>query len=57
MDKTTSWNDAWFKDATKEEVKELYGDKGYLLNQALEHWKLMNPHQKKKAEPTNATDK
>lgn len=50
----TSWNDEWFKEATKEEVKEVYGDKGPLLVQALEHWKLMNPAPKRK--PIEKTD-
>lgn len=50
MGSNTSWNDDWFREATKEEVKELYGDKEYLLNEALEHWKRLNPVKKKKEE-------
>lgn len=46
----TSWNDEWFRDATKEEVQQIYGDKGYLLKEALEHWRKMNPVQKRKTE-------
>lgn len=45
-----SFNDEWFKTATKEEVTEIY--KGKLeFGQAIEHWKKMNPPKRKTTVP------
>ena len=49
-----SFNDEWFKDATKEEVTETY--KGKIeFGQAIEHWKKLNPVRHRK--PTDEKGK
>lgn len=41
-----SFNDEWFKNATKEEVTEIY--KGKIeFGQAIDHWKKLNPPRRK----------
>jgi len=41
-----SFNDEWFKEATKDEVVEIYKGKPE-YTQALDHWKKLNPPKRK----------